>query len=105
MSTWSMPPPPLRCSRLNTTLAFPPSPPHSPGTSPCSPRKMSLSKGATFHVPSSPPTEDDPVLSIPHLTRRSPTSSHFSLLSLIFDKEGVAERSIKDFEHTFSGAR
>ncbi|KAF7508996.1 hypothetical protein GJ744_008552 [Endocarpon pusillum] len=66
---------------------------------------MSLSKGATFHVPSSPPTEDSPVLSIRHLARRSPTSSQASLISLLFEKEEGAARSIQDFEHTFSGAR
>jgi hypothetical protein len=66
---------------------------------------MSLSKGATFHVPSSPPTEDSPVLSIPHLARRSPTCSQSSLISLLFEKEDGAARSIQDFERTFSGAR
>jgi hypothetical protein len=66
---------------------------------------MSLSKGATFHVPSSPPTEDSPVLSIPHLARRSPTCSQASLISLLLEKEDGAARSIQDFEHTFSGAR
>lgn len=66
---------------------------------------MSLSKGATFHVPSSPPTEDSPVLSIRHLVRRSPTCSQASLVSLLFEKEDGAARSIQDFEHTFSGAR
>jgi hypothetical protein len=66
---------------------------------------MSLSKGATFHVPSSPPTEDSPVLSIRHLARRSPTCSQSSLISLLFEKEDGAARSIQDFERTFSGAR
>ncbi len=66
---------------------------------------MSLLKGATFHVPSSPPTEDSPVLSIRHLARRSPTCSQSSLISLLFEKEDGAARSIQDFERTFSGAR
>jgi hypothetical protein len=66
---------------------------------------MSLSKGATFHVPSSPPTEESPVLSIHHLPRRSPTCSQSSLISLLFEKEDGAARSIQDFERTFSGAR
>ena len=66
---------------------------------------MPLSKGATFHVPSSPPTEDSPVLSIRHLARRSPTGSESSLISLLFEKEDGAARSIQDFERTFSGAR
>jgi hypothetical protein len=66
---------------------------------------MSLAKCATFHVPSSPPTEDSPVLSIQHLARRSPTCSRSSLISLLFEKEDGAARSIQDFEQTFSGAR
>jgi hypothetical protein len=66
---------------------------------------MSLSKGATFHVPSPSPTKDSPVLSIPHLTRRSPTCSQASLTSLLLEKEDGAARSIQDFEQTFSGAR
>ena len=66
---------------------------------------MSLSKGATFHVSSSLPTEDDPVLSIPHLARRSPTGSTSSLLSLISEKEDLASKYIQEFEQTFSGAR
>ncbi|EXJ87035.1 hypothetical protein A1O3_03992 [Capronia epimyces CBS 606.96] len=65
---------------------------------------MSLSKGATFHQPSSPATDDDPVLSIPHLTRRSPTCSTATLTSWLSEKEDVAQ-SIVDFEQTFSGAR
>lgn len=65
---------------------------------------MSLSKGATFHHSSSPSTGDDPVLSIPHLTRRSPTCSQSTLTSWLSEKEDVAQ-SIADFEHTFSGAR
>ena len=66
---------------------------------------MTLSKGATFHVPSSPPTEDSPSLSIRHLARRSPTCSQSSLIGLLFEKEDGAARSIQDFERTFSGAR
>ena len=108
-----MPPPPAplahRRTRVNSSnLHIPLSPPHTPtlsSSSSCGPRKMSLSKGATFHHPSSPPAEDDPVLSIPHLARRSPTGSHTSLMGLISDKRDVAAQSIQDFEHTFSGAR
>jgi hypothetical protein len=66
---------------------------------------MSLSKGASFHVSSPPPSEDDPVLSIRHLARRSPTCSRSSLQSLISDKEDFALKSIQAFEQTFSGAR
>lgn len=103
------PPPPSqlahRRSRLNTDIYYPPSPPYSPDTSSCAARKMSLSKGATFHVSSLPPTEDSPVLSIPHLARRSPTGSKASFMSLLYEKEDGAVRSIQDFERTFSGAR
>lgn len=66
---------------------------------------MSLSKGATFHISSSLPAEDDPVLSIRHLARRSPTGSHTTLLSLISEDQNTALKSIQDFEQTFSGAR
>lgn len=45
------------------------------------------------------------MLSIRHLARRSPTCSQSSLISLLFEKEDGATRSIKDFERTFSGAR
>lgn len=45
------------------------------------------------------------MLSIRHLGRRSPTGSHASLISLLFEKEDGAARSIQDFERTFSGAR
>ena len=65
---------------------------------------MSLSKGATFHYSSSPPTGDDPVLSIPHLTRRSPTCSQSTLTSWLSEKQDVPQ-AIADFEQTFSGAR
>lgn len=102
-----MPPPPTPLAHRRTRVNSPLSPPHTPASSTsCGLRKMSLSKGATFHVPSSPPAnDDDPVLSIRHLARRSPTSSHASLMSLISDKRDVAAQSIQDFEHTFSGAR
>lgn len=65
---------------------------------------MSLSKGATFHYSSSPSSEEDPVLSIPHLSRRSPTCSSAFLASWLSDKQDIAQ-SIADFEQTFSGAR
>ncbi|EXJ88230.1 hypothetical protein A1O1_05160 [Capronia coronata CBS 617.96] len=108
MSSFAMPPPPKpfahrRSHRLITTH-LPPSPPASPESSACVLRKMSLSKGATFHQSSSPATADDPVLSIAHLTRRSPTCSSATLTSWLSEKEDVTQ-SIVDFEQTFSGAR
>lgn len=108
MSSLAMPPPPTpfahrRSHRLITTH-LPLSPPASPESSACVLSKMSLSKAATFHQPSSPATADDPVLSIPHLTRRSPTCSSAVLTSWLSEKEDVAQ-SIIDFEQTFSGAR
>lgn len=86
------------------TKNLPPSPPTSPESPSCVLHKMSLSKGATFHCSSSPPTEDDPVLSIPHLARRSPTCSQSTLASWLSDKKDVVQ-SLVDFEQTFSGAR
>lgn len=108
MASSTMPPPPTpfahrRTPRLITkTLA--PSLPASAESQACILRNMSLTKGATFHCSSSPATGDDPVLSIPHLTRRSPTSSQSTLTSWLSEKEDVAQ-SIADFEQTFSGAR
>ncbi|ETN44347.1 uncharacterized protein HMPREF1541_10527 [Cyphellophora europaea CBS 101466] len=65
---------------------------------------MSLHKGNTFHYSSSPPKDDDPILSIHHLARRSPTCSQSMLASWLSDKTDVTE-SLRDFEETFSGAR
>ncbi len=103
-----MPPPPTPFAHRRTprliTKSLAPSLPAPAESSACILRKMSLSKGATFHCSSPPATGDDPVLSIPHLTRRSPTSSQSTLTSWLSEKEDVAQ-SIADFEHTFSGAR
>ncbi|OAL31128.1 hypothetical protein AYO20_08363 [Fonsecaea nubica] len=103
-----MPPPPTPFAHRRTprliTKGLTASSPTSTESSACILHKMSLSKGATFHSSSSPATEDDPVLSIPHLTRRSPTCSQSTLTSWLSEKEDVAQ-SIADFEQTFSGAR
>ncbi|KAK5045871.1 hypothetical protein LTR84_008964 [Exophiala bonariae] len=103
-----MPPPPTpfshRRSHRVITTNLPQSPPASPESSACILRKMSLSKGATFHYSSSRPTKDDPVLSIPHLAHRSPTCSSSTLTSWLSEKTDIPQ-SIADFEHTFSGAR
>ncbi|KIW22866.1 uncharacterized protein PV07_11119 [Cladophialophora immunda] len=107
-SSTTMPPPPTPFAHRRTprliTKGLSASSPTSTESSACILHKMSLSKGATFHYSSSPATEDDPVLSIPHLTRRSPTCSQSTLTSWLSEKEDVAQ-SIADFEHTFSGAR
>jgi hypothetical protein len=65
---------------------------------------MSLSKGQTFHYSSSPAKDDDPVLNIHHLARRSPTCSQAMLASWLAGRQDV-EQSLRDFEETFSGAR
>ncbi|KIW20076.1 hypothetical protein PV08_00651 [Exophiala spinifera] len=108
MASTTMPPPPTPFAHRRTlrliNKSHPLSPPASPDSPECVLRKMSLAKGATFHCSSSPSTEDDPVLSIPHLTRRSPTCSASTLTSWLSEKEDVA-KSIADFEETFSGAR
>lgn len=98
-----MPPPPTPFAhRRSHRLITPPSPPSSLDDKTCLP-KMSLHKGATFHYSSSS-SEEDPTLSIPHLSRRSPTCSSAFLASWLADKQDVAQ-SIADFEETFSGAR
>ncbi|RMZ81159.1 hypothetical protein DV737_g2690, partial [Chaetothyriales sp. CBS 132003] len=96
-----MPPPPspLAHRRSKRLIASP----SLSLSSECVPRKMSLSKGATFHQSSSP-SDDDPVLSIPHLPRRSPTASQSMLASWLSDKKDISQ-SLADFEQTFSGAR
>ncbi|OAP63819.1 hypothetical protein AYL99_03046 [Fonsecaea erecta] len=107
-SSTTMPPPPTPFAHRRTprliTKGLSASSPTSTESSACILHKMSLSKGATFHHSSSPATGDDPVLSIPHLTRRSPTCSQSTLTSWLSEKEDVTQ-SIADFEHTFSGAR
>lgn len=98
-----MMPPPSSFSRRRTRVNhFPLSPPSSPETSPCGPRKMSLSKATTFHIPPSPPSDYDPVLSIPHLPRRSPTAPK-KLLALMLGKDEGVEDSIARFEKRFTG--
>lgn len=97
MSSASMPPPAPLSHRRSTRLVS------KPGLTLCPP-KMSLTKGATFHQSSSLPSEEDPVLSIHHLARRSPTCSKALLATWLSDQTNVAQ-SIADFEQTFSGAR
>ncbi|KIW48227.1 uncharacterized protein PV06_00836 [Exophiala oligosperma] len=108
MASTTMPPPPTPFAHRRThrliNKSHPLSPPASPESPECILRKMSLAKGATFHCSSSPSKDDDPVLSVPHLTRRSPTCSQSTLTSWLSEKEDVA-KSIADFEETFSGAR
>ena len=97
-----MPPPPTPFAHRRSQRLITPTSPPSPDSKSCLP-KMSLHKGATFHHSSSS-SEEDPTLSIPHLSRRSPTCSSAFLASWLADKQDVAA-SIADFEETFSGAR
>lgn len=66
---------------------------------------MSLPKADTFHQPSSPSTEDDPVVSIAHLSKRSTTYSRSSFANWLFNERGTAADAVADFEQSFSGAR
>lgn len=101
MSRSSMPPPPSPLShRRSNRLVVKP----SLDLPACLPPKMSLHKGQTFHSSSSLPTDDDPILSIHHLARRSPTCSQSLLASWLSDKTDVAQ-SLRDFDESFSGAR
>ncbi|KAJ9654970.1 hypothetical protein H2198_006084 [Neophaeococcomyces mojaviensis] len=65
---------------------------------------MSLSKAETFHQPSSPASEDDPVFSVAYLQKRSTTYTRSSFASWLY-KEREAADAIAHFEATFSGAR
>lgn len=100
MSRSSMPPPPSPLSHRRSQRLVKP----SLDLPACLPHKMSLQKGNTFHASSSLPTDDDPILSIHHLARRSPTCSQSMLASWLSDKSDVAQ-SLRDFDETFSGAR
>ena len=91
--------------RPNRNVNGLPSPESSPDTSPCSSHKTLLRKGATFHESSRFAIDGSPVLSIRHLTKRSPTGSQASLTNLLLDPEDDAIKSIQDFETNFSGAR
>lgn len=72
-------PNPRRCYKTRGTPAFASNQPaptqqrarhnHTSTESSCQP----LKKSATFHSPKSPPSDDDPILNIPLLSRRSPT--------------------------------
>lgn len=71
-------PNPRRCYK---TKALPPSASHQPAStrhvrhpSSAAETNLSLRKSATFHSPKSPASDDDPILNIPLLCRRSPTS-------------------------------
>lgn len=88
-----MPPPPSPLAHRRT---------NSPS---CHLRKMSLSKAETFHHPSSTPGEDDPVLSVAHLSKRSTTYTRSSFASWLYNNREAASDVIADFEQTFSGAR
>ena len=68
---------PRRCykSRGNPTFAScqPPSTCRPCQASPSPEANLPLRKSATFHSPKSPSSDDDPILNIPLLSRRSPT--------------------------------
>jgi hypothetical protein len=95
-----MPPPPSPLSHRRSHRLVKP----SLDLPSCLSPKMSLQKGNTFHASSSLPTDDDPILSIHHLSRRSPTCSQSMLASWLSDKTDVTQ-SLRDFDETFSGAR
>jgi hypothetical protein len=67
-------------------------------------RKVLLSEGAAFHVPSSPPTENELALSIHHPPRLSPTCSSSWLMSPIFEKEDITTNLFVDFDDAYTDA-
>ncbi|KAK5071904.1 hypothetical protein LTR51_006388 [Lithohypha guttulata] len=90
MASIAMPPPSLAHRR--------------PKSASCS-RKMQLPKAATFQQPSSPSAADDPVLSVPHLSKRTTTYTRSSFASWLYSGREAAADALADFEQTFSGAR
>ncbi|OJD13261.1 hypothetical protein AJ78_06268 [Emergomyces pasteurianus Ep9510] len=90
-----------------------PSPSSSPSSSPdqspdptcrrSTPHSMKLRKGATFHSPTTPPSEDsDPILNIHSLLRRSPTCPR-SLEDVIAAGEKRMAVFLDKFERNLSG--
>lgn len=66
---------------------------------------MSLFKSDTFHQTSLPASEDDPVLSVAHLVRKSNTYSRSSFAAWLYEQREAPAEVVADFERTFSGAR
>ena len=72
-------PNPRRCYKIRGAPAFASSQPTPTHHHACHNRRavdssgQALRKSSTFHSPKSPPSEDDPILNIPLLSRRSPT--------------------------------
>ncbi|KAL2037693.1 hypothetical protein N7G274_009638 [Stereocaulon virgatum] len=75
--TSSILPNPRRCYKTRGAPTFAssqPTPPHHAGqTNGSAEFDRPLKKAATFHSPKSPSSDDDPILNIPLLSRRSPT--------------------------------
>jgi hypothetical protein len=64
---------------------------------------MSLRKGATFHSPTTPPSEDfDPILSIPSLPKRSPTCPR-TLENVVAASEKRIAEFLGNFDRNLSG--
>lgn len=72
-----LPPNPRRCYKTRATpilTSYQPTPMHHACQEDVSPTiDLPLRKSATFHSPKSPSSDEDPVLNIPLLSRRSPT--------------------------------
>lgn len=68
-------------------------------------RNLPLRKSATFHSPTSPPDqEDDPILNIPRLPKRSPTCPK-ALEDAVAAGEKRAADILGAFEHNLPGSR
>ena len=101
-------PNPRRCYKNRSTPTFASCQPSStcrPCQSyPSSESNLPLRKSATFHSPKSLPSDDDPILNIPLLSRRSPTCPK-ALESAVANGEhrmqrllGVVDRSLSGLE-------
>ena len=99
-------PNPRRCNKIrpqSTFASFQPTftqdacLPHRPVDS-----NLPLRKSATFHSPKTPPSDDDPILSIPLLSRRSPTS-HKDLEDAVAAGEPRIAQLIGSVDRSLSG--
>lgn len=99
-------PNPRRCYKTRGTPTFascqPSSTCHPCQTHPLPESNLPLRKSATFHSPKSPSSDDDPILNIPLLSRRSPTCPK-DLANAVANGEHRIERLLGVVDRSLSG--